>query len=354
MGFATNFDPLLRIALLSGIAVAAITLLLLIAIIVLRVMADHRDARTAAIKGRWQPVFLHALDGLPYSLPRIYGRDREVIMLIWLHYSELLRGAARVRLRDLARELQLVGTAMRLLHRRDMRGRLLAVVGLGRMEAPEAWAPLYSFMDDANPVLSMSAARSLLQIDAAKAADPVIAAIAGRDDWSRARVATMLSEVRDPSLGRALVAKLHDGSAAEAARLLPLLDLVPVGDRWPVVAQWLTDDTPVPTLVAALKAVDDPRGLIHVRRLAGHAEWPVRTQAASALARIGSPSDAATLQVMLTDAEWWVRYRAAGALLRMPSVTRESLEALASSLTDRYAADMLKQVLAEGGSEAAE
>jgi hypothetical protein len=346
LDFATSFDPLLRFALLSGIAVFAITLLLLAAIVILRLFADRREAREAAIRQGWQPVFLQAIDGLPYEMPRIHGRDREVIMLVWLQFTEMLRGAARDRLRAMARELQLPGTAQRLLQRGDMRGQLLAVVALGRMQAAAAADALAALMADENPVLSLLAARSLLQIDAERAAAPVMAAIARRDDWSRARVATMLGDARDAALGPALLAALAASTAAEATRLLPLLDVVPTADRWPLLAPRLAADSP-DTLVAALKVVADPRALADVRRLAGHAAWAVRAQAAAALARVGNQDDLALLQTLLADREWWVRYRAAQALLRLPFVTREWLGALAAGMTDRYAADMLRQVLAE-------
>jgi hypothetical protein len=348
LDFVTTSDPLLGIALLSGITVFAITVLLLGSIIVLRVVADRREAREADIRQRWQPVFLQAIDGLPYELPRIYGRDRELILLVWLQFSEMLRGSARNRLRAMARELQLVGTAQRLLHRGDMRGRLLAVVGLGRMEAHETWDELSPLIADPNPVLSLLAARSLLQLDPARAAMPVLASVARRDDWSRASVATMLGDTRDPVLGPTLLAELGKSGDAEAPRLLPLLAVVPTADRWPVLAPRLAEDRPSETLVAALKVVADPRALNHVRRLAGHPAWPVRALAATALARIGNAADLPRLQDLLTDPEWWVRYRAAGALLRLPGVTPALLDALSGSLGDRYGADMLRQVMAEG------
>jgi HEAT repeat protein len=353
LDFATSSDPLLRFALLSGIAVFALTGLLLAAIVVLRLFADRREAREAHMRQEWQPVFLHAIEGLPYRMPRIVGRDREVILLVWLQFTEMLRGAARERLRTMAHKLQLPGTALRLLGRGDMRGRLLAVVGLGRMRTTDAWEDLFVLMTDANPVLSLLAARSLLQIDAGRAAAPVMAVIARREDWSRARIAGMLGEARDAALGPALLASLAAGGDAEARRLLPLLDVVPTADRWPALSPRLAAGTPTDTLVAALRAVADPRALADVRRLAGHADWPVRAQSASALARIGGSDDLPRLRALLADAEWWVRYRAAQALLRLPGVTPGLLDEIASDIKDRYGADMLRQVRAEAATGAA-
>ena len=353
MDFATSSDPLLRFALHSGIAVFALTGLLLAAIVVLRLLAAGREAREAHMRQEWQPVFLHAIEGLPYQMPRIVGRDREMILLVWLQFTEMLRGEARERLRTMANALQLPGTALRLLGRGDMRGRLLAVGGLGRMRTTDAWEDLSVLMTDANPVLSLLAARSLLQIDAGRAAAPVMAVIAQREDWSRARIAGMLGEVREAALGAALLAGLVAGADAEARRLLPLLDVVPTADRWPALSPRLAAGTPIDTLVAALRAVADPRALADVRRLAGHADWPVRAQAATALARIGGSDDLPRLQAMLGDAEWWVRYRAAPALLRRPGGPPRFLDEIAGDINDRYGADMLRQGRAEAATGAA-
>ncbi|MDA8254494.1 MAG: HEAT repeat domain-containing protein [Betaproteobacteria bacterium] len=351
MDFVSHSDPLLRLALLSGLAVFALILLILVAIVLLRIAADRKALRAARIKESWTPVFLNAIEGLPYRLPRVHGRDRELIMLVWLQFSEMLRGAARLRLRDMARELQLAGMAMRLMRRGDMRGRLLGAVSLGRMEAVEARDALAALITDPNPVLSLLAARSLLQIDPAGSAATVLAVVARRVDWSTARVVAMFDEVRDASHGAVLLAALAGSRDADATRLLPLLDAVQTADAWPILAAILKDGKPADTLIAALKAVVDPRALAATRRLAVHAAWPVRAQAATVLGRIGTREDVARLREMLADPEWWVRYRAAGALTQLPFLQRADLLDMAAGLSDRYAAQMLRQVLAETGAE---
>jgi HEAT repeat protein len=70
-------------------------------------------------------------------------------------------------------------------------------------------------------------------------------------------------------------------------------------------------------------------------------------QAASALGRIGADEDRALLIKMTGDSNWWVRYRAAQALANMPSVGISELKALAQNATDRFAANILAQVIAE-------
>jgi len=168
-----------------------------------------------------------------------------------------------------------------------------------------------------------------------------------RDDWPLVKVAAMLGEVPQEVLAPALSNALRVVTPQGAPRLLNLLEIAPLGDTWPAVGPLLRADHPVEVIVAALKACSDPRALDAVRSLAAHPQWIVRVQAAAALGRLGGEEDAQRLQTMLGDPEWWVRYRAGLALVQLPFVSRQSLTALCAQLGDRFAADMLRQVLAE-------
>ena len=84
-----------------------------------------------------------------------------------------------------------------------------------------------------------------------------------------------------------------------------------------------------------------------VRPLLKHQRWHVRMQTAATLGRIGIPSDEALLVGVLADSQWWVRYRAAQALLRMSHVGEAGLRRIGATHTDKYARDIVNQVLAE-------
>jgi HEAT repeat protein len=70
--------------------------------------------------------------------------------------------------------------------------------------------------------------------------------------------------------------------------------------------------------------------------------------AAKALGRIGEQRDTEKLIQLLGDSQWWVRYRAAQALAKLPWINQESLERIQAEQTDRFAEDILEQVMAEG------
>jgi HEAT repeat protein len=73
----------------------------------------------------------------------------------------------------------------------------------------------------------------------------------------------------------------------------------------------------------------------------------VRVQAARALARIGERTDIDLLAPLLGDREWWVRYRAAQALASLAALYGQPLDVVGHTLSDRFARDMLAQVMAE-------
>jgi len=347
LAYAATSDPLLAFAFASGLAVWFLTLVLLVAIVILRYSIDRRQRLARALTARWQPVFFHAVEGLPFSPPPIAARDGEIILLNWLHFTESTRGEARQRLVDLALSVSLDSTARQLMKRRNPSQRLLAIAALGRLKSVADWSLLAPLASDPNPILSLLAARSLLQIDAARALPQVLDELVRREDWPSAKIAAMLAEAPEGSVAGPLLQALRAVTPANAQRLLGLLDAVQINNAWPVLAPLLDGEQPVEMLTAALKVCRDPRALESVRRLAAHAQWVVRAQAATALGRLGTEEDGVRLQALLSDPEWWVRYRAALALAALPGMPRETLVSLCARLPDHFAADIMRQILAE-------
>lgn len=347
MGYATPSDPLLRFALYSGLAVFLLTLALLATIAVLRYLLNRRERYERTLSSRWQPVFFHAIEGLPYTLPTVGERDRRTVLTLWLHFTETLRGEARQRLRKLALDAGLDHAAAALLASGSVRYRLLGIVTLGRIGATESVSQLSALAGDANSVLSLLAARSLLQIDPAHSLPALLRSLPQRNDWPRAKVAAMIGEISAEILAPALFLALAASTPRDAAHLLNLIETSHLGDTWSVLERLLSVEQPPDVLAAALKASRDPRALPAARQLAAHDQWVVRAQAATALGRFGTEEDRLRLQAMLSDPEWWVRYRAARALTALPFVSRQKLEDLRAQLTDRFAANILAQALAE-------
>ena len=75
--------------------------------------------------------------------------------------------------------------------------------------------------------------------------------------------------------------------------------------------------------------------------------WHVRMHAATALGRFGGEPEIEILTLLLKDREWWVRYRSAQALASMPFLNIQNLEVIRDSINDKFAKDILNQVITE-------
>jgi hypothetical protein len=168
-----------------------------------------------------------------------------------------------------------------------------------------------------------------------------------REDWSSARVASILYEAGADIISQPLVYLIQQAPQEKLSRLIPFLDLAYSGMSSSLLRELLQTKTDSQVIAACLRALSDARDLVLARKYLQHPDWPVRVQAAAVLGRMGAEADISALVHLLSDTQWWVRYRAAQALSKLPFVTTAQLEHIFSEQNDRYARDMLKQVIAE-------
>ncbi|HEV8693257.1 MAG TPA: HEAT repeat domain-containing protein, partial [Lysobacter sp.] len=160
-------------------------------------------------------------------------------------------------------------------------------------------------------------------------------------------VAQILHEVNPAIVSKELGEVALQANADVAPRLIRFLADVSPTEAAPVIRRILgalPDDHLVST---CLQVMTRPEDLDLVRALLVHERWHVRMHAASALGRLGGVGDDALLLPLLGDAQWWVRYRAAQALTRLPHIKEEGMQRIRARQTDRFACDVLDQVMAE-------
>lgn len=351
MVFVTVSDPLLAAALGTACGALATTLALLVATAIMRLRLLRRLERERHVATLWNPLLAQcAEDSVPDKLPRMRRRDAESFLLLWCRAQESLRGKAQDNLREMARRLGVERWAVRLLRSRRVDRRLLALVTLGHLRTRDHAPWLHILVSSAPTIVSITAARALIRIDASIGVPPVLAATARRDDWPLAAVGSILKECPPLAMGAMLAAAIRSAlgrdDAEGIARLLRLHVAAHAEALRDAVLEVIATVVAPEALAAALAALWHPQDVVHARRLLGHPEWFVRVAAARALGRLGDQDDVAPLSAALADPSWWVRYRAAHALCSIGTGPAE-LGALAARLTDRFAADMLRQVLAE-------
>ena len=186
-----------------------------------------------------------------------------------------------------------------------------------------------------------------MQIDADRALPIVIPHMAEREDWPPARVATILRRAGPDAVSEPLASAILGATPEKANRLLGYLDTchLRVADELTHRLLKYSDDDYI--ITALLRTLDNPRELPIVRKLLRHERWHIRMLAAIALGRIGEAEDTAALIELLSDQAWWVRYRAAQTLAHLPFMTVAQLRTVQAMQSDRYARDILDQVIAE-------
>lgn len=353
LDFVANSDPIVRLAFWSGLGATALTLLLVAWIILLRLIYRRNERRRQEFLTVWRGLLTEsALARVePRRLPAVAGKDAIFFLSYWNHLQNSLRGEARERLNFLARAAGMERVMRRMLKDGNGAEKLLAIVSLGHLGEKDDAEALQELLAGDQPVTSLHAARALLRINPA-ALGELMPVIAQRSDLPTVAVANILKEAGEDTVSPVLAGLLRDAFRQGAAtpyltRLIALTVAAHPSVVHPSLREIMdgTEDTEL--LAACLKVMRDPHDLARVRQLTSHPDWRVRVHAASALGDMGVKKDMGLLTGLLSDPHWWVRYRAAQAISRLPFVTPGDLEEMKKRSGDRFAADMLNQVISE-------
>ena len=343
-------ESIVQAALLSGQFALLATAVLLAYAFTLRASLTLRNRRYAAFINVWRPILADVVSDLsfdPEQLPELKRRDLEFFLHEWNITHDSIRGSAELRLNALARALKIDNKVWKMLDRHQVRHKLVATATLGHLGEVRAWDRLAEQVESSNTLLSLLAASALVQIDADRALPVVIPQMAEREDWPPARVATILRRAGPDAVSGPLADAILAATPEKANRLLGYLDTchLAVADELTHRLLKYSDDDYI--ITALLRTLDNPRELPIVRKLIGHERWHIRMLSAVALGRIGEPEDTTALIELLSDQAWWVRYRAAQTLAHLPFMSVEKLRDIQGVQIDRYAHDILDQVIAE-------
>lgn len=354
MAFGTISDPLVAAALWTASVALAATGVLLLVIVVIRIRLLRRLERERRAAEVWNPLLAQCTERVPETLPPLPGRDAEAFLVLWCRAQEVLRGKAQEHLREMARRLGAGDLARALLGSGKLRLQLLALIAFGHLRERGVIPALQPLISHPSPVTSLAAAHALVRIDPVIGLPRLLAAAPRRENWSLARIVSILKECDAKHvaalLSGALRAELEKPDSGQRVARLLRLHVAADGEalRSSVLAA-LGVGQHADTLAAALAALWHPEDASRARPLLSHPDWVVRVAAARALGRFGGREDVTRLSHALSDRAWWVRHRAAQALCGIPGVDADELRALRDRLTDRFAADALRQALHDRG-----
>lgn len=348
--FASGFSAPASVALWVTVASVGASLLLLLYTLELRLRRRLHERQRSRVVARWRIVLADAVTGrAPSPVPRLRRRERVEFLRLWVYTRTMLEGAAAERLIVLADAVGLREFVRTQADHSHLGTRLLAMRALGYLRDAESFDALARAVDDANTLVSITAAEALAAIDPARAMQRVVPKIAQRRDWPRTHVFNMLQRAGSAVVSEPLYRCIRAASDDDATHLLKFAEIAEFDVRDAISRELLqTRDNPE-VLAAALKVATGRAAVPRLDDLLAHPAWYVRMQATQLVGRMGRKEDTARLEKLLADPEWWVRYRAAKALVRMPGMAPRELEQLRQQMPDRYAKDILGQALAEAG-----
>ena len=346
-GSVTVTEQITNVAIYSAIGLCLIVLLLIIQVIFLRIRFLSLDKQHNHLVKKWRPKLTQVLLG-DNSTAQVLPR-KETCMFIeeWNRMFVSIRGDNLTPLKKLAARFKINYFARNMLKKSRLRNRLLAIVTLGNMQEYSAWDDLIELLNDPHPVISLTAARALIQIDSKHAVEHIIPIILKHDDWTWSNVANILRQANPLHICEQLTTLAASAPVDKQPGLLRYLESTHCLQLTNVVNEILSTTKDDRVASVCLHIISDPSSLNDIRKYTSHQRWHVRMHAASALGRLGSQKDLITLLNMTEDENWWVRYRAAQAIVQLPKLDLDNIKKLRDNKKDKYARDILTHVLAE-------
>ena len=344
---AITSDPLSNVVFWATVILAVVAAAMTIWAGTLRFRQTLHSAHESQFVARWRPLLLETVDAVPSHLPRVKQPDWFVFLILWNQFHESIKGPARHRLKAVALSLRMDSAARNLLDTRNDDNRLVAVVTLGHLGDQDSWDIVEEIARSRKPLLSMAALRALFSIDASRATAVLLSSLGARSDWPTAQLKEIVAEA-DPSIvSEGLVQAAEIAVPSELPQLIALMDSADATMVTRFLRRLLRGSRDEEVLVACLKSRHLPKDLALLTPHMKSTSWQVRTQLARALGSMISRGEEHLLISLLSDEVWWVRFRAAQSLAALPFYSHDELWRLRFLLTDRFAQDILDQVVAE-------
>lgn len=340
-------NPVLYYLVIGVVVVNGLVILLLIQVISYRIYSDYQIKANKFARQIWHPVLAEMMLSYPENIPILLKKHQHEFLLEWNRFYSMMRGEVRASLQKLSREKRLDLVACRYIDSNNIGNKLLGIVTLGHMQDYSKWNELIDFVHSEHSVLSLTAAQALVDIDSKNAIQFLLPHIIKRKDWPAARVAMLLNSANHEQLSKTLERAIDKIPAEDIPHILRFLGSSHFDPDVRKLCERLGNSRDSRVIAACIKAAEDAQGLELVRTHANNPEWYIRLHVARALGRLGTKDDINVLIKLMSDPEWWVRYRSAQAIAQMPFTDINNLKELYSQLDDRYARDILQQVISE-------
>jgi len=351
---------LLTIVLWISGALTLLSLLLLIATILLRMLTDRRFAGDASFRQIAKPLIRSFLaDGADIAtVASTLRKDPRAGMQLLMEESESLGTGGRDKLRPLLSALPYGNNEIRHLKDRRWERRLRAAEVLGYLGDDTSLPSLMSALRDDLMDVRFAAAESLARLGCQQAVEPILRSLDVGGDVSQRRVAEIIlilgSSATDPILAILQNSSSTENALGIAARVAGSLRVHRAIDPLLKLLRHTSQNVRLNAVrslasIASTASQSDHGVITAVASLGEDSSWEVRCVVMKSLGQLRATHEIPLLLQGLSDPQWWVRHNAADALYSLgePGITalRDSVE----GHVDGYGRDVSREILQQHG-----
>ena len=326
------------------VATAAISVFLIGSIVLLHMRHQSRERRRERFLSEWRPLFAEYIKGSKPALPALQAEDVPTFCGLLNYWYNTMRGEALNGIREIGNAVGIDNIALNLLRAGSLSDRLLGAVVSGNLQESRAWDELIVNVSSENPIVSLTAARAVLQVDPSQGIAVVLPYCGSRSDWPLAGVASMLQMAGPTLVSDPLASQCLSSDQPHVTRFIRLLSCAQRSVAEATVRTILKTGTDPEVIAACLRQMNDVGDHDIICSYWDHPEWYVRLQAVKALARVSRGEDTPLFIRRLKDESWWVKFRAAEALAAIPSFDLFKWEQIAG----KFVEPDLRRVLLQG------
>lgn len=349
MDSTTSSDAILQFVIaITGVFLVLCFLLLLTAL-GFRVRSWREQRKRERVIRVWRPILIQVITDSSFNsnrLPSIARSDRKRFIELWSVMHAYVRGSGDDAMNLLAARIKLHQWITPLLNSPSLRTRIAATTALGYSgkASEKQLKRIEKSITDKNRLLSVTALRSLLNLDHERGFRSLRALLATKD-WSDSRV---ISALREAPLAAVLNELQHSietaprRGALRCFRLIEQLRGYTARDECLTLLERFPDDPAVRSQF--LRLVNLPSLLPLVLESLAHQDAEIRALAVEAVGRIGSRQEMPALAERLGDEDLWVCYDAAATLILLPQISDTDILRLIETEPDSAGKDILYEL----------
>jgi hypothetical protein len=338
-------DKLAIDAFPAAMIITTITAMMLTVLIAWSRIVNRSEAeRKERFLAVWRPLFAEYIKGSAPATPPLEPQDIHAFCGLWNFWHSSLRGGALNGLHAIGNTVGLSAIAIDMLRKGSTADRLLAAVILGNMEEVAALDDLRSMANLPDPIVSLSAARAILQINRDQAVNTILDLCGSRTDWALPRVASMLQGAGTTLISQPLAEHCLSSSPPEQYRFVRLLSCATRSVSEGTALSLLKRTTDAEVIAGCLRLLNSKSDHSVIVSYWDHEVWFVRLQAVKALARVSTGEDTPLFIRRLKDESWWVKFRAVEALAAIPTFDVYKWEQIAGKFVEPDLRRVLLQV----------